>query len=337
MRISLKSGTLSATAIAFSAMLAATSAHAQATRTWVDGTGDDANPCSRTAPCKTFPGAMSRTAAGGEINCANGAGGSGGGGGFGALTITKAITINCEAVFSSVLNSGTNGFTINAGANDVVILNGIEINGINGTAFAGTKGINFIAGGTLIVRNCLIYGQAQYGISFSPAAASKLIMINTTVASNGSGSVGGGILIQPTGTGSANVSLSNVRIVNNANNGFRVDTTGNTGAGISVAIQGSQIDGNTFGIAVATPAGTANSSIMLEQSSVSNNTSFGIVTNGATSTMRVGDTTVTGNGTGILAAGSSSIFSYGDNRLDGNPISGAPNNGTFTGAVLPKK
>jgi len=33
------------------------------------GVGDDANPCSRTAPCKTFAGAISKTAAAGEINC----------------------------------------------------------------------------------------------------------------------------------------------------------------------------------------------------------------------------------------------------------------------------
>ena len=39
----------------------ATMAQAQATRTWVSGVGDDVNPCSRTAPCKTFAGAISKT------------------------------------------------------------------------------------------------------------------------------------------------------------------------------------------------------------------------------------------------------------------------------------
>src|SRR3569833_3224253 len=65
-------------------------AYAQATRTWVSGTGDDANPCSRTAPCKTFAGAISKTAAGGEINCIDT-------GGYGAVTITKSITIDCTS------------------------------------------------------------------------------------------------------------------------------------------------------------------------------------------------------------------------------------------------
>jgi hypothetical protein len=62
-------------------------AQAQATRTWVSGVGDDANPCSRTAPCKTFAGAISKTAPCGEISVLDP-------GGFGAVTITKSITIN---------------------------------------------------------------------------------------------------------------------------------------------------------------------------------------------------------------------------------------------------
>src|SRR6201991_3337060 len=81
-------------------------AHAQATRTWVSGVGDDANPCSRTAPCKTFAGAISKTAAGGEINCLDP-------GGFGTVTITKSMTIDCSATLGSILASGTNGVNIN--------------------------------------------------------------------------------------------------------------------------------------------------------------------------------------------------------------------------------
>src|ERR1700761_8835103 len=92
-------------------------AYAQATRTWVSGTGDDANPCSRTAPCKTFAGAISKTAAAGEINCIDS-------GGFGALTITKSITIDCSSVTAGVLVSGTNDFVVSAASTDVVQLIG---------------------------------------------------------------------------------------------------------------------------------------------------------------------------------------------------------------------
>src|ERR1017187_9679473 len=93
-------------AIMFGVALTTAPAQAQASRTWVSGVGDDANPCSRTAPCKTFAGAISKTAVGGEINCIDP-------GGFGALTITKAITIDCANTEAGVLVSGTNGITVN--------------------------------------------------------------------------------------------------------------------------------------------------------------------------------------------------------------------------------
>src|SRR6201989_719354 len=92
-------------------LLASAPASAQATRTWVSGVGDDANPCSRTAPCKTFAGAISKTATAGEINCLDP-------GGFGALTITKAISIICQVGTAGVLVSGTNGMVVAAGATD---------------------------------------------------------------------------------------------------------------------------------------------------------------------------------------------------------------------------
>src|SRR5688500_34309 len=97
-------------------------AQAQATRTWVSGVGDDVNPCSRTAPCKTWAGAISKTAAGGEINALDA-------GGFGSVTITKAITIDGGESFASILASGTNGVTINAASTDTVTLRNLDING----------------------------------------------------------------------------------------------------------------------------------------------------------------------------------------------------------------
>src|SRR6187200_2433123 len=105
-------------------------AQAQATRTWVSGVGDDANPCSRTAPCKTFAGAISKTATNGEINCLDP-------GGFGAVTITKSITIDCSVPNGSVLNAGTNGIIINFDAfnvNDLrktVRLRNLSLNGFD--------------------------------------------------------------------------------------------------------------------------------------------------------------------------------------------------------------
>src|SRR3979490_1728133 len=104
-------------ALSFCALTA--SAQAQATRTWVSGVGDDANPCSRTAPCKTFAGAISKTAAGGEIDALDP-------GGFGAVTITKTITIDGGAgQAGGILAALTTGVIINAGAGDIVTLRNI--------------------------------------------------------------------------------------------------------------------------------------------------------------------------------------------------------------------
>src|SRR5438270_12451242 len=97
--------TLTAFAVLAFILAVSSSARAQASRTWVSGVGDDANPCSRTAPCKTYAGAISKTAVNGEINCLDP-------GGFGTVTITKSITIDCHEIFGSVLNAGTNGVNI---------------------------------------------------------------------------------------------------------------------------------------------------------------------------------------------------------------------------------
>src|ERR1700716_3396780 len=126
--------TLSATILAFCAWSG--SAQAQPTRTWVSGVGDDANPCSRTAPCKTFAGAISKTATDGEIDTLDP-------GGFGAVTITKGITIDGGPTAGGILSASTNGININAAAPAVVVIRNLVING----AGTGLKGINIIAAG----------------------------------------------------------------------------------------------------------------------------------------------------------------------------------------------
>src|ERR1700736_3244057 len=107
-------------------LLYAAPAQAQASRTWISGVGDDVNPCSRTAPCKTWAGAISKTAPGGEVDALDA-------GGFGAVTITKAITLDGGAgQVASVLVSGTNGIVVAAGASDVVILRNLRFDGLLG-------------------------------------------------------------------------------------------------------------------------------------------------------------------------------------------------------------
>ena len=152
-------------------LAAATGVNAQATRTWVSGVGDDVDPCSRTAPCKTFAGAFSKTAAGGEINCINA-------GGFGAVTITKAITIDGGGVHASILSSLTNGVVVNAASTDVVVLRNLSING----AGKGINGINILKAKNVLVENCQISGVTNVGINVVPgtAGASVIVHVNNT-------------------------------------------------------------------------------------------------------------------------------------------------------------
>src|SRR5215467_12245215 len=147
-------------AILVAGLATASVAEAQAPRTWVSGLGDDANPCSRTAPCKTFAGAISKTATGGEINVLDP-------GGFGAVTITKSITISSEGFEAGVLVSGTNGIVVSAQATDNVILRGLDIEGLG----TGLSGINLLGVGTLTTEKCTINGfrgGSALGIDIEP-------------------------------------------------------------------------------------------------------------------------------------------------------------------------
>ncbi len=149
---------------------AATPAHAQATRTWVSGVGDDANPCSRTAPCKTFAGAISKTAAGGEINCLDP-------GGFGGLMIVKTITLNCRGTHGSMLTAGAgvNGITVN-GAGVVATLRNISLVG-SGTASAAIRVVN----GTVVADQVEITGFAT---GLEVAAGATAVLTNSSISSS---------------------------------------------------------------------------------------------------------------------------------------------------------
>ncbi len=307
--------------------LSADQAQAQATRTWVSGVGDDANPCSRTAPCKTFAGAISKTAAGGEINCIDP-------GGFGGVTITKSITIDCANTEGGVLVSGTNGITVNAGANDVVTLRGLDIFGV--VSVPALNGINFLAGAALVVEQCAIRqfratGSNGFGILFQPSATSELYVTDTDIANNGSGSSGGAIMVRPTGSGSATAIYNRVQAKNNIT-GFTADSSSTT-ALASVYVRDSVSAGASFtGFSAVSPAvGGGTAGITIDQS-VSYRNATGINSAGAKSAIVINATTVTANtGAGLNASGGGQILSYLNNPVIGNSPDGAP-----TGTVAQK-
>ena len=145
-------------------------ASAQATRTWVSRTGDDVNPCSFSAPCKTWAGAISKTAAGGEIDAMDA-------GGYGTLTITKSITINGNVGGSTLNSGGINGFVVNMALNpdDVprrVVLRNLDINGAGTTA--GLNGIRILDAKSVHLEDVFIENQTNHGIDIAPGAGQDI-------------------------------------------------------------------------------------------------------------------------------------------------------------------
>jgi hypothetical protein len=286
--------------------VAAAPAQAQATRTWVSGVGDDVNPCSRTAPCKTFAGAISKTALGGEINCLDP-------GGFGGVTITKSISIDCHEVFASVLVAGTNGITIafdSFGAGDVtktVRLRNINVQGLNGTASPGLNGIQIsggttITGGTVSIEDCLITGFSQNGIRDQRTGGGRLTITNTIARFNSIT----GILVNPaSGATRINAALDNV--IAEANG------TGITAAnGVGMSIKRSAVSNNTLN---GLDAEGATTTMVVDNSLMSNNGSSGLFT-AVSGTLRVSNSDIANNTT---SAASGAWTSFGNNRITGAP------------------
>ncbi|MBL8297821.1 MAG: right-handed parallel beta-helix repeat-containing protein [Rhodanobacteraceae bacterium] len=293
-----------AAAILLYALLAA-SAHAQATRTWVSGVGDDANPCSRTAPCKTFAGAISKTAASGSISVLDP-------GGFGAVTITKSITIETDGQLAGVLNAGTNGITINAGASDVVTLRGLQMNG----ALTGINGIRILAGGRVIIEDCTIQAVSNNGIDITPTTAAKVLVRNTTISRVAGGAA---ISVAPGVGGSANLTVERSNLF--ANKAGLIVVSG------TASVNDSTVSANDQNGIFANSAG-ANVVINVNNSRVTNNTAVGIRALNATSSIFVSNTVISGNGTGVAAAGGAALSTYKNNSVVNNTTPG-----TFT-AIL---
>jgi hypothetical protein len=286
------------------ALTLSTSVFAQATRTWVSGVGDDANPCSRTAPCKTLQGTISKTAANGEIDILDP-------GGFGAVTITKSMTIVGLPFTTGVLVSGTNGVIVNAGANPVnVTLRGIDFNGV-GTALSavkvfGTGQVN------LHLENSVIYGFNN-GVEVTNGVPTANVTIsNSRISECNAG--GNGVLVDGTAaaTGGVNLSLINSEVHNCAigvsiANGARVD------------VRSSDLSQNTTAVNLA----GATSVGLLDSNSISFcTTAVNVATVGGI--VRLSNNTISDNTTGLATISGGVIQSYSNNRLKGNTTNGAP-------------
>lgn len=279
------------------------SANAQATRTWVSGVGDDVNPCSRTAPCKTFAGAISKTATLGEIDCIDP-------GGFGAVTITKSITIDGAGTMGSILASLTNGIIINDAAvspTAIVTIRNISING----AGNGLNGIRILKAKTVHIENVEIFGFTGNGVDAPMTAvnpsASHLYMDDVDIRNlSGVSSIG----VKMSAPGGFEAHMDHVRIQ-------RAPTGIQLGNNTSLFIRNSLINGGTTtGIEVQNASG--NPTATIENTTVSENATG--ISVGTSATVFLSQVTITVCGTGISASGS--VRSSGNNRILGNTSDG---------------
>jgi hypothetical protein len=296
----------SALAFALIALALPASAFGQATRTWVSGVGDDANPCSRTAPCKTFAGAISKTATNGEINCLDP-------GGFGGVTITKAITIKCHYTEGGVLVSGTNAIVVNAPATANVVLRGLDINGLT----TGLNGVRILSAKSVKILDSEIYGFTGSGVDAEENhAAAKVGVYNNHIHDNG----GSGVLVAPTTGGNVKGELRN-NIIEDNNCGVVATTFGAGGAGVVIC-----------GTSDSTSGVSARATVSAINNHIADHLAIGILSRGNKGTVRYGANAIVHNTTGIQATDAGAqLLTWGDNYFGGNGSDGG-STGTATKA-----
>jgi hypothetical protein len=296
-------------------------AHAQATRTWISGVGDDANPCSRTAPCKTWAGAISKTATGGEIDALDP-------GGFGALTITKSITIDGGGgQVASVLTVGTPGITIN-GANSVVILRNLDFNGLLNNGTPGTSGVQIIQAARVVLEHDTIFGfgnaTGQGGVVIAPSTAVNVEIKDTSVYNNNVG-----IFDKPTGGATVNLTVEHSYFDNNVGGGIRIDGTG--GGTTNAAITDTSMSLNNGNGIIAISGSSGNTNVDLIRDVIANNVQSGVEANasgGGASTVTVGGSILSHNAVGAWNNNAATLLSYGNNQVTG-PTGSTPGAASF--------
>jgi hypothetical protein len=285
-------------------------------RTFVSGTGSGTS-CTRTTPCATFQAAHDATDAGGEINCVDA-------GEFGAVTITKSITIDCTGAVGTVATT-TPSISINA-AGAVVRLRGLDIHGAGGSN-AG-PGIAFHAGAALFVEDCSVtdmtHGVSGYGLSFAPTTAANLFVSNSTMSNN---FVGGITVDSAFAPGPIRVMLDRVRLEKNGFDGLDAIAGPTT---VSVQMRDSVAAGNARAGVHAETLGNVPASVTVDRSASILNKQYGILASTSLAFVLVGRSTVMSNLNGLaestadLPGGpTGQIFSYQNNHLTGNASDGA--------------
>ena len=281
--------------------------NAQTTTSFVSTQGDDANPCSRLAPCRTFQSAHDKTFPDGQIMVLDP-------GSYGPVTIAKSSSIVNDGVgeASIPVSGGATGITVNAPAGaGYVNLRGITIQGIG---FGGGRGIVFNSGFSLTIENCVIRNHTLDGIAFFPSTGtSRLLVSDTLVADNGRH----GIFVQPSINASAKAVFTRVNVANNSQHGIFVTADASVAIGINGAAVDSVASGNgAAGFAVSSFVGFSTNFVITRSVSEGNQT--GLFASSSAAFLRVGQSAITGNTVSWAIPNGGTIFSYGDNDMDGN-------------------
>jgi hypothetical protein len=297
-----------------------TPAQAQLLHTWVASNGSDAANCDRPTPCASFSGAYGKTTAGGEITCVDS-------GNYGLLSISKALTVNCEAAIGSNAGAGggsTGSFVVGSlAATDVVILRGLDLDDGNQS---GTNAlVSFFGGGTLRLEKIRVASapSSMHGVFFVPADGAAKLHVMDSVISNiaMSGAPSGlraGIFIAPNSGLQATVVIERSVIDNNQ---FGIFADGTSGGTIRGVVKDSVVSGNTNnGISVNTNGTVVG--LMVDNTLVSGN-NYGLAAGGTKGLILVRRSTITANNNGLSAGGGGQVVSYRDNSLNNNTVDGA--------------
>jgi hypothetical protein len=290
--------------------LAAAPAPAQAllSRTFVSAaSGNDANNCDRLTPCRTFQAAHDKTNPDGEIMVLDP-------GGYGAVTITKSISIVNDGVgeASILVSSGATGITVSGGAAAYVNLRGLTVQGIG---FGGGTGLRFSSGFALTITKCVFRKHTSSGIFFTPqvGGTSSLSIFDTLLADNGAE----GIEVLPQAQGvNVRLVLERAAMMNNSHDGVFLD--GNQASGAISAIVKDSVSANNGGngFSVFSINQTA-MSVVLAHAVIANNGGTGVFADGPMG-VRIGKSTITANGTTWIVANGANLQSFGDNYIVGN-------------------
>jgi hypothetical protein len=161
------------------------------------------------------------------------------------------------------------------------------------------------------MENCTIKNFGMFGLTLggpttSPAASAAIS--NTTISNIG----GQAVFIDNRSSSELQATFDHVHIYNSA--GLMVQGVGPT----DVTVTDSVSANNSTGYEVDTfQGGKAAINLTLARSTAANNIA-GIYANGATATLRVSQSTITGNKVGWDTVSGGVILSYGDNIIDTN-------------------